>query len=82
MILVFPKLLDDFLCQICSVYRVIFEEKITPVILDVEEKSQHKGDVHGKDEDHNRQTSVNSHSLLVTGGNTRRHNRRTRSSSV
>ena len=47
--------------KIGELYREVLEQKIAPVILDVEEESKDKDDVHQRDGDDNNQASVHRH---------------------
>ena len=39
-------------------YRVVFEEKVAPLVLDIEEEREHDDDVDHRDEGHDDQPTV------------------------
>jgi hypothetical protein len=54
-----------FLCSF-SLYRVILEEELAPLVLDVEEESEHQDDVGEGDETDHHQPAVHRHPHLPT----------------
>ena len=46
-------------------YRKVFEEEVTPFILDIEEQAKHQDHVHHGDHDDNNHAAVNGHPVLL-----------------
>ena len=56
----------NFSRDILQTYCHIFEEKITPIILDIEEETKHKDKIHDTNEDNHQHSRVYGGPVSVT----------------